>query len=141
MSKIMFTEAQRKELETNPNVIKVSDRSITYAPEFKVQAVKENEEGKSPYHIFVDHGFDMALIGSKKPKQCVRRWRETFKKYGEDGFYTERRGKGSTRRPSSKDLSSEDQLKKAEARIAYLEAELDFVKKLDERERQAKKKK
>ncbi|MEC0302190.1 IS3 family transposase, partial [Terribacillus saccharophilus] len=64
-----------------------------------------------------------------------------FQKYGEDGFYTERRGKGSTGRPSSKDLSAEDKLRKAEARIKYLEAELDFVKKLDELERQANKKK
>ncbi|MFB5663726.1 IS3 family transposase [Alteribacillus sp. HJP-4] len=129
MSKIMFTETQRKVLESNPNVIKVSDRSITYASEFKVKAVKENDEGKSPYHIFVEHGFDMSVIGFKKPRQCVKRWRETFRKYGEDGFYTERRGKGATGRPSTKDLSSEEKLKKAEARIAYLEAELGLRKK------------
>ncbi|WP_139376851.1 IS3 family transposase [Halobacillus salinus] len=129
MTRIMFTEAQRKELASNPNVLKVSDRSITYAPAFKVKAVKENEEGKSPSHIFVDHGFDMAMIGVKKPKECVKRWRKVFHEYGEDGFYTERRGKGSTGRPSSKHMSSEDQLKKAKARIAYLEAELDFNKK------------
>ncbi|SDY15205.1 hypothetical protein SAMN04488081_2226 [Salimicrobium album] len=136
MTKIMFTEAQRKELASNPNVLKVTDRSITYAPAFKVKAVKENQEGKSPSHIFVNHGFDVAMIGAKKPKECLKRWRKIFHEHGEDGL----RGKGSTGRPSSKHLSSEDQLKKAEARIAYLEAELDFVKKLDELERQAKKK-
>ncbi|SFK34187.1 hypothetical protein SAMN04487936_113102 [Halobacillus dabanensis] len=141
MSKIIFTESQRRELESNPNIVKVSDRSITYTPEFKVKAVKENAEGKGPHQIFVEHGFDLSIIGSGKPKQCIERWRATFQKYGEEGFYTERRGKGSTGRPSSKELSPEDKLKKAEARIAYLEAELDFVKKLDELERQAKKKK
>ncbi|SDO12558.1 hypothetical protein SAMN05421677_14021 [Halobacillus aidingensis] len=141
MSKITFTESQRRELESNPNVIKVSDRSITYSPDFKVTAVKENIEGKGPYQIFLEYGFDMSIIGSKKPNQCIKRWRETFQKYGEDGFYTERRGKGATGRPSSKELSTEEKLKKAEARIAYLEAEVDFVKKLDELERQAKKKK
>jgi transposase len=141
MSKIIFTESQRRELESNPNVIKVSDRSVTYTPEFKVNAVKENAEGKGPGQIFVEHGFDLSMIGSKKPGQCITRWRKTFQKYGKDGFYTERRGKGATGRPTSKELSAEDKLKKAEARIAYLEAELDFVKKLDELERQAKKKK
>ena len=40
-----------------------------------------------------------------------------------------------------KEYSQEDQLKKAEARIKYLEAELEFLKKLDELERQASKKK
>lgn len=141
MSKIIFTEFQQKQLEANPNVLKVSDRSITYSPAFKVAAVKENLNGKGPYQIFTEHGFDVSIIGENKPKQCVKRWRDTFQKYGEDGFYTERRGKGSTGRPSSKDLSAEDKLRKAEARIKYLEAELDFVKKLDELERQANKKK
>jgi transposase len=141
MSKITFTESQRRELESNPNVIKVSDRSITYSPDFKVTAVKENIEGKGPSQIFLKYGFDMSIIGSKKPKQCIKRWRDTFQKYGEKGFYTERRGKGATGRPSSKELSTEDKLKKAEARIAYLEAEVEFIKKLDELERQAKKKK
>lgn len=141
MSKIIFTESQRKDLESNPNVIKVSDRSITYSPAFKVAAVNEYLKGKSPYQIFVEQGFDMSMMDTRKPKQCLQRWRTTFDKYGEEGFHTERRGKGSTGRPSSKNLSTNDKLKKAEARIAYLEAELDFVKKLDELERQAKKKK
>ena len=120
MSKIIFTESQKRELESNPNIVKVSDRSI---------------------QIFVEHGFDLSIIGSGKPKQCIERWRGTFQKYGEEGFYTERRRKSATGRPFSKELSPEDKLKKAEARIAYLEAELDFVKKLDELERQPKKKK
>ncbi|WP_396265792.1 HTH domain-containing protein [Halobacillus shinanisalinarum] len=140
MSNIIFTEFQRQQLESNPNVMKVSDRSITYSQDFKLAAVKENLAGKGPYQIFTEKGFDMDVIGSKKPKQCLKRWRGTYDKYGEDGFYKERRGKGSTGRPSTNHLSAEDKLKKAEARIAYLEAELDFVKKLDEVERQAKKK-
>jgi len=86
MSNIIFNEHQMKQLEANPNVVKV-------------------------YHEF-----------------------------GEEGFYTERRGKGSTGRPSSKELTAEEQLEKAQARIDYLEAQLDFVKKLDKLERQAKKK-
>ncbi|MEC0304318.1 HTH domain-containing protein, partial [Terribacillus saccharophilus] len=83
MSKIIFTEFQQKQLEANPNVLKVSDRSITYSPAFKVAAVKENLNGKGPYQIFTEHGFDVSIIGEKKPKQCVKRWRDTFQKYGE----------------------------------------------------------
>ncbi|WP_411954331.1 IS3 family transposase [Alkalibacillus sp. S2W] len=129
MSKIIFSESQRRELESNSNIIKVSDRSISYSPEFKVKAVKENEQGKGPHQIFVEHGFDLSIIGDKKPKECIKRWRDMFQKYGEDGFFTERLGKSATGRPSSKELSSEDKLKKAEARIAYLEAELGLRKK------------
>ncbi|MGI2776119.1 IS3 family transposase, partial [Bacillus cytotoxicus] len=100
-----------------------------------------NQQGKGPNQIFLENGFDLEMIGEKKPNQCLKRWRKTYKQFGEEGFYTERRGKGSTGCPSSKQLSSADKLKKAEARIAFLEAELEFLKKLDELERQALQKK
>ncbi|WP_161804920.1 hypothetical protein [Peribacillus butanolivorans] len=51
---------------------------------------------------------------------------------------TERRGKGSTGRPSSK---PQVEFRKAEARIKFLEAENEFLKKLEEFERRALKKK
>lgn len=140
VSKIIYNELQRKQLENNPNVSHVSDRSITYKPEFKVQAVKEYLQGKLPMKIFIDHGFDIEMIGVDKPHACLKRWRYSFEAHGEDGFYTERRGKGSTGRPSSKELTLEEKLKKAEARNAFLEMEIDFLKKLKELERQAKKK-
>jgi transposase len=141
MSKIIFNSFQMKQLEKNINVEKVSERSISYKPEFKVNAVLENKNGKSPVQIFIENGFDLGIIGKDKPGQCLDRWRTTYKIYGEDGFYTERRGKGSTGRPTSKNLTSEQKLKKAEARIAFLEAEVAFLKKLDELERQAAQKK
>lgn len=140
MSKMIFNDSQIRQLKNNPNVKHVSERSISYEPAFKATAVKENLQGKAPYQIFMDHGFDLEMIGKGKPKNCLKRWRKTFNTFGEDGFYTERRGKGSTGRPSSKEETAESRLKKAEARIKYLEAELDFLKKLDELERKAIKK-
>ncbi len=141
MSKIIFNEIQIKLLESNRNVDHVSERSISYTPDFKIRAVKENLNGKGPAQLFIEHGFDLQVIGSEKPKQCLKRWRKTFNQFGEDGFLTERRGKGSTGRPTSKQLTVEESLKKAEAQIKYLEAELEFLKKLDELERQVSKEK
>ncbi len=141
MSKNIYNEFQIKELEKNPNISSVSDRSISYSPEFKMKAVTEYKSGKTPSQIFIEHGFDLEMIGKEQPKRCLKRWRDTFRKFGEEGFLTERRGKGSTGRPSSKELSVEDKLRKAEARIKFLEAENDFLKKLEELERQAVKKK
>jgi transposase-like protein len=141
MSKIIFNEFQRKQLENNPNIDHVSDRSISYKATFKIKAVKENLKGKGPMDIFIDHGFNINIIGSEKPAQCLKRWRQSYKKFGEEGFLTERRGKGVPGRPSSKEMTMEEKLKKAEARIAFLEMENDFLKKLEELERQAKKNK
>ncbi|KUP05723.1 transposase [Bacillus coahuilensis m2-6] len=141
MSKIIFNEHQRRILDSNPNVASVSDRAIQYTPEFKIRAVKENMDGKGPCKIFIEAGFDLQVISTKKAQSSLARWRTTYKTYGEDGFLEERRGKGSTGRPTSKNLSPDKKLEKAEARIKYLEAELELLKKLDELERQAKKKK
>jgi transposase len=141
MSKHLFTQYQIKELEKNPNVLRVSERSISYNPDFKIKAVSEYQIGKIPAQIFIENGFNLELIGKNQPKRCLQRWRQTFEKYGDVGLETERRGKASTGRPTSKDLSVEEQLKKAEARIKLLEAENDFLKKLEELERQALKRK
>ena len=48
MSKIIFNEHQIRQLELNPNVASVSDRSIQYKGDFKVRDVLENQEGKGP---------------------------------------------------------------------------------------------
>ena len=139
MSKIIFNEHQRRILVANPNVKSASDRSIQYKPEFKVLAVKENLSGKGPSQIFIENGFDLEMIGTKKASMSLSRWRKSYQLHGEDGFFEERRGKGSTGRPSTKELSPEKKLKRAEARIKYLEAEVELLKKLEELERQAKK--
>lgn len=138
MGKILFNEHQRNLLERNINVQSVSDRSIQYKPEFKIQAVQDYKNGKRPSQIFRNAGFDLEMIGSEKAKGSLSRWRKSLEKYGEDGFFTERHGKGSTDRPSSKEVSSEEKLRKVEARIQYLEAEVELLKKLEELERQAK---
>lgn len=139
MSKIIFNEQQIRQLELNPNVASVSDRAIQYTADFKIKAVEENIAGKGPAQIFRENGFDLDLIGLTKAKSSLSRWRKTYKIYWKQGFLEERRGKASTGRPSSKQFSADKKLEKAEARIKYLEAELELLKKLDELERQAKK--
>ncbi|MCC0567297.1 hypothetical protein HN020_20290 [Brevibacillus borstelensis] len=69
----LFTEHEIKQLELNPNVMHVTAKSITYAPAFKIAAVKAHEEGYTPMEIFRKAGFDVDVIGHKKPKHCLKR--------------------------------------------------------------------
>jgi len=140
MSNIIFNEHQRRLIEMNPNVTSVSDRAIQYTPEFKLKAVQENLQGKGPSQIFREAGFDLEIIGTKKAQSAISRWKKIYQIHGEQGFFEERRGKGSTGRPRKENLSADKKLEKAEARIKLLEAELALLKKLDEMERMAKKK-
>lgn len=138
MSKILFNEHQRRQLEANPNVKSVSDRAIQYTADFKIHAVQLNLAGNGPVEIFREAGFDLDIIGIKKAQSALARWRKTFQAYGKTGFLQERRGKASSGRPKKENISAEKKLAQAEARILLLEAELTLLKKLEEMERQAK---
>jgi transposase len=86
--------------------------------------------------IFLSAGFDIDLIGHKKPKHSLKHWRESFAALGEAGVLEERRGKGSQGRKPTGVLSAEEEFKRAKARIKLLEAEVYFLKKLEALERQ-----
>jgi len=132
----MFNENEIKQLEGNPNVENVTEKSITYSPTFKLAAVKAYKEGQTPMEIFLKAGFNLDIIGRKKPKHCLNRWRNSYQALGETGLLEEQRGKGSTGRRPAGEVSTEEKLKRAEARIKLLEMENDFLKKLEALEKQ-----
>jgi transposase len=133
-----YTEAQIKRLEENPNVKRVSEMNISFTQSFKLAAVKAYKAGKTPKEIFLEAGFDVNMFNSDRPKESLKRWRKTYAAYGEEALLEERRGKGSTGRPTSKELSVEEKLRRAEVKIKLLEVENEFLKKLKALERQAK---
>lgn len=136
MSDKLFDPEARARILQNRNVLRVSELKITYCPDFKVKAVRANlDEGKPPQVIFVDAGFDLDLIGHKTPYRCLRNWRAIFTERGEEGLRNDQRGRKSTGRPVERELTVEDQLRRAEARIRYLEKENELLKKLDAIER------
>lgn len=135
MSDKLFTPEEREILLRNKNVLRVGETSITYSPEFKVEAVRAALTGKPPQLIFVDAGFDLDLIGRQIPKRCLGRWRAIFAERGEDGLRDDQRGKKVVERPLARELTVEEQLRRAEAKIRYLEKENEFLKKLDAVER------
>ena len=77
--------------------------------------------------IFKEAGFDLNVIGRHTPKFRIRDWKKIYKAKGEKGLATESRGKNGGRR--SKDKQSTD-MEYLQAKIAYLEAENNFLKNL-----------
>lgn len=105
-----------------------------------MKAVKSSLEGKSPSSIFMESGFDLDIIGKDIPRKRLYTWRLIYDEAGELGLLIDNRGKNGIKK-DSKEVSVEERLKKAEAKIKFLEIENEFLKKLDELERQAMKKK
>lgn len=120
-----LTKQDFRNFEGNPNVQRVSDKRISYSPAFKVDALKAYHEGKAPMEIYVETGFEMEVIGLNTHRKCLQRSCKIYAKVGETD---EQRGKGSTGRKPSEELSTEEKLKRAEARIKLLEAEQNYQK-------------
>jgi len=127
MSKRIFSSVEWRELEGNPNVAKVSTKSITYAQKFKEQALQQYEQGMTGAEIFKQAGFNLQVIGQKQPKYCLLRWRRQFKENGLGGL-TDTRGKIKKKRiPRNTET---DRLKWLEAEVKYLKAENAFLAQL-----------
>ncbi|WP_342772943.1 HTH domain-containing protein, partial [Paenibacillus taihuensis] len=70
-----FSQNEIQLLEKNPYVHHVTEKSITYAPSFKVEAVRAYHAGQTPMEIFLRAGFPIEIIGQETPKRCLKRWR------------------------------------------------------------------
>jgi hypothetical protein len=139
MAGILFSKEEQMLLLKNKNVTKVTDKSITYSDEFKVNSIQSYAKGKFPAEIFREAGFNLNIIGNQNPRKCLNRWKRTYLAKGKNGLMGEKRGRGG-RRPENLEMSLEERLNAAEAQVAYLEMENEFLKKLEELERRDVKK-
>jgi transposase-like protein len=124
----MFSESEKKRLLSSKWVVKVTKNHVVFSPEFKSKVVQLHLDGYSPSDIFSKFEIDTSLFLPKYPAKCLERWKKTYLKKGAKGFKEETRGKGAKGRPKKKfDPTDTQSLLK---RLAYLEAENDFLKKL-----------
>jgi len=125
----MFSPEQIEELIKNNNVIRCSPKSITYCQNFKLSAVKKHlDDGLGPNLIFKQAGFNLNVIGKSKPKACLYCWEKIYVKRGGEALLKENRGGLGTKRPRPK--IPDNNIGYLQTKIAYLEAENDFLAKL-----------
>lgn len=129
MSKRIFTMEEQEVLRNNPNVVSCSEKSITFIPAFKQQAVRKHKEGMTPQSIFAIAGVPVSLIGNRTPNSLLKRWIAIEQKWGIDALLTDGRGKHGKMGRRRKERVDKSKMTKDE-RIAYLEAENDFLAQL-----------
>jgi len=133
MSKQLFSPEQIKQLQNNPYVLKVSERTITYSDVFKSKFIDEYLIGKTPRQIFEAYGFDIEVLGMKRVEQASSRWRRAYEKNGLIGLTDTR--KISSGRPIKRELTTAEILARQAARIELLEGQVEMLKKLEATER------
>ncbi|WP_255314504.1 HTH domain-containing protein [Bacillus sp. FJAT-26390] len=133
MGKKHFNQHEQEQLANNPYVLRISEKSITYADEFKRVFIDQYVLGRTPREIFETSGFQVEILGMKRIEQCADRWKKDYEKDGIIGLADSR--KEPALRPSKRDLSPDEIIAKQEAQIKLLVAQLAYVKKLDRNER------
>jgi len=129
----MFNPEQIKELLDNKNVDKCSPTSITYSKKFKIKAVKQYyDEGYSPSMIFEEAGFNPVVMGQDRMKTSLFRWKRIYRTKGENELNKDNRGKHGSggRKPNMKFKNKDEEIEYLKAKIAYTDAENDFLAKL-----------
>ena len=121
-----FTDEQLRLLEENPYVVKASKKSITYSEEFKELYWIDYQNGMQPIEIFKKYGFDPYALGSRRRDNFTNRLKKQAAR--EDGF-KDTRSKNSGR-PSTKELSLEEQLERLKHKNEILQQENDFLKRV-----------
>lgn len=133
MGRNHFTEEQINELGKNLYIQKVSATSITYTTEFKERFEEEYRAGKLPSQILVGMGINPHVLGKARRKSLVQR----IKMYETrpEGFADTR--KNNSGRPSTKELTDAEKIKRLEQKIEYLKQENEFIKKNIQMDREA----
>lgn len=115
-----FTSSEQAEFSLNSNVSHVTKSAIIYTQEFKAHAVAQYNQGMPPRKIFEEAGIDLSLFPSDYARYTVKRWRKSSQSVPKSSGFA----RGHPKNPSNMTVVE------MEARIAYLEAENDFLKKL-----------
>lgn len=117
-------------LENNPSIEKVGDKQISFTKKFKEAAIKAYQKGKSPSEVFLEAGLDPKLFLDDYCSKSIIRWTKSFEEHGKKFLTEERRGKNAAGRPLGSKHKKPKTQEQMAARLAYLEAENDFLKKL-----------
>lgn len=121
-----------KELNENPNVEKATEWVVHFTSEFKQKAYEEIYRGKSIREIFTEAGLDCEKLGSKR----LDNFKSLLMKQAnrEEGFEDKRKD-NCRKEAQSTEAQMAKKIKQLEHRLAYLEQENDFLKKIREAEK------
>lgn len=113
-----FNKEQKDKISQNPNVLFVYDTTIHYTQEFKNKAILEYNLGKSAKQIFEEANFNLAQISTQSDysSKTISKWRGS--KNNNIHF------------PKNKIKQKQTAYQKLLARNDFLEAENEFLKKL-----------
>lgn len=136
MSNKLLTQDEVDRLRANTFVKSVNCRSVSFTPEFKRIVHDKLLSGKPIRDIFEDHGIDTAALGEARINGFLARIREIADR--EEGFQDLRHQRRS-KTPEERNLTAEKRIRQLEAELAYTRQEVEFLKKVQAADMEARK--
>ena len=122
-----LSEAQLRQLRANVNVEKATEYYVVFTEAFKQLAYEQKQTGKHLREIFRENGIDPELLGAKR----IENFNQMLNQRGRDGRGFQDRRKDN-RRPTDEERkeSLEEQVRRLQHELAYTRQEVEFLKKL-----------
>jgi len=126
MSIKKFSAEEILVLKQNPFTRVVTTNKISFTAEFKKLFMTEYNNGKIPRQILIDHGYQPEMLGDRRIWGIAQKIREQDARH--DGQFKD--PPQSTAGKASKHLTEKEQLQQLERKFAYLEQEVEYLKKI-----------
>ena len=131
-----LTEEQLRLLRANVNVAQATEYQVIFTEAFKQLAYEQKQTGKHIREIFRENGIDPELLGKKR----IENFNQMLNQRGrEGGGFKDRRI--DNRRPNAEETAEtlEEQVKRVQHELAYTRQEVEFLKKLQMANTEARK--
>ena len=136
MSTHRFTEEQLLELRQNPNVQTVTQKSITFTPKFKEIAAAKLAGGSLINDVFKEYGLDPEVLGFSRVYSFRKRVIEEAER--KERFADLRVEKHPAKISDHRETVAE-RLNYLEHELAYTKQEVEFLKKIQQADLEARK--
>ena len=131
-----LSEAQLRQLRANVNVEKATEYYVVFTEAFKQLAYEQKQTGKHLREIFRENGIDPELLGAKR----IENFNQMLNQRGRDGRGFQDRRKDNRRpREEERKESLEEQVRRLQHELAYTRQEVEFLKKLQMANTEARK--
>jgi transposase len=131
-----FNEEEVKYLRLNRNVERVSRSTVKFTEEFKKRFYQQWKLGKTARQLFTENGIDPDVLGIKRIAGFCYNLNKQAKR--EEGF-TDQREHNYQRPAKTGDETVEVRFKRLEHELAYTRQEVEFLKKLQAADMEARK--
>lgn len=136
MSKKLFTAEEIAVFRSSPYVESVSERSLTFTPEFKQICYEAYKQGQSMQKILEEHGIDTGVMGRSRISGFSQKLeREANRQEGFTNLRKEKRQKQAQTVENKLEL----RVRQLEHQLAYAQQEVEFLKKLQQANMEAQK--